>query len=80
MKTNRTTWPLLSLLGFVSLLGLIGQAHAEHAGGNGKPVVEPGIASYRPAADVSGNIVIAGSDTMQPLMARLATEFRQWYP
>ncbi|MGH7209550.1 MAG: PstS family phosphate ABC transporter substrate-binding protein, partial [Nitrospiraceae bacterium] len=42
--------------------------------------VEPGIASYRPAADVSGNIVIAGSDTMQPLMARLATEFRQWYP
>lgn len=64
------------------LLGLAGGVSAEHTGanGNGKPVVEPGIASYRPASNVTGNIVIAGSDTMQPLMARLATEFRQWHP
>jgi phosphate transport system substrate-binding protein len=64
------------------LLGLAGGASAEHTGanGNGKPVVGPGIASYRPASNVTGNIVIAGSDTMQPLVARLATDFQRWYP
>ena len=66
--------------GVIILLGLAVGAGAEHAGGNGRPVVEPGIASYRPAANVAGNIVIAGSDTMQPLVARLATDFQRWYP
>jgi phosphate transport system substrate-binding protein len=77
---NRTTWPLVSLLGFVFLLGLIGQAHAEHAGGNGKPVVDAAVATYVPVDKVSGALTITGSDTMQPLLARLASEFRRLYP
>lgn len=53
---------------------------AEYAGGNGKPVVEAAVAAYVPVDALSGAVTIAGSDTMQPLLARLASEFRRVYP
>lgn len=80
MRTNRTTWPLVSLLGFVFLLGLIGQARAEHAGGNGRPVIDPAIGAYVTKEKILGAVVIAGSDTMQPIIAKIASAFRQWQP
>ncbi|MGH7773835.1 MAG: PstS family phosphate ABC transporter substrate-binding protein [Candidatus Binatia bacterium] len=71
---------LITVLGFIALLGLPGDATAEHGGGNGRPTVDAGLAAYVPAAEVSGSLTIAGSDTMQPLMTRLASEFRRYYP
>jgi phosphate transport system substrate-binding protein len=43
-------------------------------------VVDTGIASYTPTAPMSGNLTVAGSDTMQPLMTKLAFEFTKLYP
>lgn len=69
------------VLGALVLLGLTGGVGAEHDGANGNLAVEPGIASYQPAADLSGRIIsIAGSDTMQPLLAKLASEFTKHHP
>ncbi len=59
---------------------VVGLAGAQPLDGTIRPVVEAEIAGYAPAAGVSGAIVIAGSDTMQPLVARLASEFRRWQP
>lgn len=57
-----------------------GTVEAQPRDGAVRPVVEADIASYAPGAGISGAIVIAGSDTMQPLVARLASEFRRWQP
>jgi phosphate transport system substrate-binding protein len=43
-------------------------------------VVDSSIPSYQPHADISGAIAIAGSDTMQPIVARAASAFRAWQP
>ncbi len=43
-------------------------------------VVDSSIPSYQPRPDVSGAIAIAGSDTMQPIVARAASAFRTWQP
>lgn len=55
-------------------------AGAQPLEGTIRPVVEADIASYDPGRGVAGAIVIAGSDTMQPLVTRLASEFRRWQP
>lgn len=65
---------------FAGLLGLAAITEAQPLDGTIRPVVEADIASYAPGAGVGGAIVIAGSDTMQPLVARLASEFRRWQP
>lgn len=52
--------------------GLSGQAVAQQ-----RPAVDSTLASYGPVAGLSGSLTIAGSDTMQPLLLRLASEFRQ---
>jgi phosphate transport system substrate-binding protein len=39
-----------------------------------------GLASYQAQSDVSGSFAIAGSDTMQPLMAKLLAAFKEWQP
>jgi phosphate transport system substrate-binding protein len=35
---------------------------------------------YQPAQGISGRVTIVGSDTMQPLMAKLAAAFRSFHP
>ncbi len=62
------------------LLGLAGGASADHAGIHGKPVVDDAIGLYVAKQKVSGAIVIAGSDTMQPIIAKIASAFREWQP
>lgn len=68
------------MLGVAALLALAGPAGAEYAGVTDRPVVDPAIPAYAQTSNLSGNMVIAGSDTMQPLMLQLATRFRQLYP
>jgi phosphate transport system substrate-binding protein len=63
-----------AMLGVLFLIGPAGVATAEQAV---LVKVDAGIASYTAPANLSGNMVIAGSDTMQPLMLKLATAFRQ---
>jgi len=36
--------------------------------------------SYSPVTGIHGNLAIAGSNTMYPLMVRLAAKFKQYYP
>lgn len=67
-------------LGVLILVGMAGRAEAEQTGANGKPVVDSGIANYVAASGVSGRLTVAGSDTMQPLVVRLAAEFRRHHP
>lgn len=45
-----------------------------------RPVVDSTIASYQPKPGVAGAIVIAGSDTMQPIIAKAAAAFRLFQP
>jgi phosphate transport system substrate-binding protein len=45
-----------------------------------RPVVDSAIPSYQPKAGVTGAIVIAGSDTMQPIIAKAAAAFRSFQP
>lgn len=81
MSTRRQwlTGLLSCTLGVIVLTGMADGARAEHPGATGKPVVDSGLANYVPVAGVSGRLTIAGSDTMQPLVARLASEFRRQY-
>lgn len=58
----------------ISLTGLVGVLAAEQTG---LPKVDAGIASYTAPSNLSGNMVISGSDTMQPLVLKLVTAFRQ---
>jgi phosphate transport system substrate-binding protein len=42
--------------------------------------LDPALARYVPTAPVSGSLKIAGSNTMLPLVSRLASEFRRRHP
>ncbi len=64
----------LMLLGFASVI------LAEHAAPTDRRGVDAAIAPYIAPAGVSGAIVIAGSDTMHPIMVRMASVFRQLQP
>ncbi|MCK6494136.1 MAG: PstS family phosphate ABC transporter substrate-binding protein [Nitrospira sp.] len=59
-----------------------GQAAAEHAGLNvdGGPIVAPGIAPYATQNGLQGKLSIAGSDTMRPLISKLAAQFSSLHP
>jgi phosphate transport system substrate-binding protein len=46
----------------------------------GRTVVDPALAPYVATSGLSGRIVIAGSDTMQPLLVKVAAAFTQWHP
>ena len=71
---------LYGIIGLAALLGLYGRAAADHGKSQAKPVVESSIASYAADTQISGGLTIAGSETMQPLMAKLATAFRDRQP
>jgi phosphate transport system substrate-binding protein len=66
--------------GVLLFLGWSSAALSEHADPIAKPVLDPSLARYAPMASVSGTLKVVGSDTMQPLMSRLATEFRRRHP
>ena len=82
-RSGRSAWFLRSLQAGVCavVLGLVaGVSGAQPLDGTIRPVVEAEIAAYAPGTGLSGAIVVAGSDTMQPLVARLASEFRRLQP
>jgi phosphate transport system substrate-binding protein len=65
----------------VCLGALAPEAGAEHAGpGNGGITVDSTIASYASENELSGKLSIAGSDTMRPLVAKLAAQFTTVHP
>ncbi|MCC2643830.1 MAG: pstS [Nitrospira sp.] len=46
-----------------------------------RPVVHPGIASYTVTAqELSGRLAVVGSDTMSPLLVKLASAFNRFQP
>lgn len=53
---------------------------AEQGGPFATLTVDASLASYNPQAQVTGALKIQGSDTMSPLMTRLATEFQRRQP
>ena len=53
---------------------------AEQGGPFASLTVDAGPAPYSPQAQVSGALKIQGSDTMSPLMTRLAAEFQRRQP
>lgn len=71
---------LIAAFVFIALLVLSGRASAEHPGIHGKPVVDPTVAAYVPVGKVAGAFTIEGSDTMQPIVAKIASAFREWQP
>lgn len=79
LNLRRRVAALGGALGVVTLVGLPLMAGAQHGGVDGKPVVKAAPPSYTAAANVSGSLTIAGSDTMQPLLARMASEFQRRY-
>jgi phosphate transport system substrate-binding protein len=80
------TWPrqasipnvLVTLL--VALLLMAPGVRAEQGGPFASLQVDTGLAPYSPQAQVSGGLQIQGSDTMVPLMTRLAAEFQRRQP
>lgn len=78
-QTMWMAWAGRKAAGLLVCLALTVPAMAEQAGVQDRPRIEPGIPSYTPTEQVSGNLVIAGSDTMQPIMVKLAAGFRSIY-
>lgn len=60
----------------------VAHARAEHAGLNaaGGPIVDPAIAPYVNHNGLQGKLSIAGSDTMRPLVSKLAAQFSSLHP
>lgn len=59
-----------------------GHAAAERAGvsGGGGPIVDPAIEPYVNHNGLQGKLSIAGSDTMTPLISKLAAQFSSQHP
>jgi len=55
---------------------MAGIAAAEHGPG-GKPQPDSDLARYAPSSPVAGAVRVVGSETMQPLLNRLAADFRR---
>jgi len=82
VRTLRTFSRLVLACGVAasSFGGLSGAVWAEQPLDLVRPVVDASIASYQPKPGVNGAFVVAGSDTMQPIVAKVAAAFRQWQP
>jgi len=52
-------------------------ASAETATASAKPFLDSSIGSYQTTTPVFGRLTIAGADTMQPIMVKLASAFQQ---
>jgi len=74
---------MLLVVGFGILAGLglvTGQGEAGYIGPTDKPAADSTLTPYMPMDDVTGHLTVAGSNTMQPLMAKLAAEFTRHHP
>jgi phosphate transport system substrate-binding protein len=73
---------LLNMAGMllIALLITAPDIRAEQGGPIVSLMVDAGFAAYSPQAQVSGVLKIQGSDTMSPLMSRLAAEFQRRQP
>ncbi len=69
---------LVTLL--IALLLMAPGVRAEQGGPFASLQVDTSLAPYSPQAQVSGGLEIQGSDTMAPLMTRLAAEFQRRQP
>ncbi|MEW6545252.1 MAG: phosphate ABC transporter substrate-binding protein [Nitrospirota bacterium] len=84
-KLNRHPWTLWTmatgLVSFLSMALLPGSAFAEHPGiTQANPKVDPQVQAYSSTQELSGRLTIAGSDTMRPLLVKLAGEFTNYHP
>ncbi|MGQ0812511.1 MAG: PstS family phosphate ABC transporter substrate-binding protein [Nitrospiraceae bacterium] len=71
----------LLLVGMVGLLASSAiPAQSEPTTPGIRPVVDESMGNYAYVENLVGAFTVAGSDTMQPLVARLASEFRRVYP
>ena len=79
---NQITWVRIGVpIALVAALIAPGSAGAEHPDPDHlKPQVDSSLVSYAPVSTVSGHMTIAGSDTMQPILTKLALEFRRRHP
>lgn len=64
----------------IAFLAAAPSVRAEQGGPFATLTVDESLAPYSPQAQVSGGLKIQGSDTMAPLMTRLATEFQRRQP
>jgi phosphate transport system substrate-binding protein len=64
----------------LAVQGLAGGTALGQMPPSGKPSVDPAIGSYAASTGVAGAIVISGSDTMQPIIVKIASAFRQYQP
>lgn len=80
------TWPAQPGIRTAVVTVLIGlfiaapAVRAEQGGPFASLTVDSGLSPYAPQAQVSGALKIQGSDTMSPLMSRLAAEFQRRQP
>jgi phosphate transport system substrate-binding protein len=80
-RVNRALAAVLSGLLMAGVLACVaGETNAEQAGAATRPVVDAGLPSYVSVNGLSGRLTVAGSDTMQPLMATMAAVFRHLQP
>ncbi len=68
------------LIGVVAGLAWIGSAQAEHAGGVTSPEVQGQVVAYAPIERLNGPLTVVGSNTMAPVLMRLAGEFMRQHP
>ena len=81
---TQVRWSHVAMLAALTMtalmVGLADTSRAETSTLNTKLAENNQILSYTVQPSLSGSIVIAGSDTMQPLMVKLATAFKDWQP
>lgn len=78
--TSRAAYCLTLTLVLASSFLTHGQAAAELAAALTQSGNDSITEQYQPAQGISGRVTIVGSDTMQPLMAKLAAAFRSFQP
>lgn len=74
LKLGKGVWVL------VLMLGCVGIAEAEVPSFTVRPSVDQNMLFYAADSNVSGEITIVGSETMQPMLAKLAAQFMRLHP
>lgn len=79
---TRFTFSLIAMLFLCAsiVLGSALPSHAEQSGPYAVLTVDTDLPRYAPQSHVSGGMKVRGSDTMHPLMTRLAAEFQRQQP
>lgn len=73
-------WFVGSILGCLLLAVAAAAGASDRVTPPGRLVIDPAVGSYIAKTPVSGSIVIAGSDTMQPVITKIASAFKKWQP